>query len=71
MKQNYFHNYLNVLFYMTITLIAISVSFTLITGMSPLEALHIKPFAATITFIGMVLMFIVVPMLVKIIREKM
>lgn len=71
MKQNYFHNYLNVLFFATIALIAISVTFTFITGISPLEALNISPFAATITFIGMVLMFIVIPIVVKSIREKM
>ncbi|HHG86339.1 MAG TPA: hypothetical protein ENJ82_16430 [Bacteroidetes bacterium] len=71
MKQNYFHNYLNVLFFTTIALIAISITFTLLTGMSPLEALNVNPLAATLSFGGMIMMFIIIPIVVKIIREKM
>ena len=70
MKKSFFGSYLNLLLFITVTVLVFSVVFTLITGISPLEALDLRPIAATILFVGFVLGFIVLPIVIDRIRAR-
>ncbi|MEM7036764.1 MAG: hypothetical protein AAF570_07290, partial [Bacteroidota bacterium] len=59
---------LNILFVATLTILIVSVVFTLITGESPLEALGISPLAATIGTAVLVLVLALFPFFMKKIR---
>ena len=68
--KKFFDSYLNVSLFVTVSVLILSVTFTLITGMSPLEALNVKPLAATLIFAGLILLFIVVPITMNRFRER-
>ncbi|MEM0999446.1 MAG: hypothetical protein AAGN35_20480 [Bacteroidota bacterium] len=68
--KKFYDNYFDTLLFITISVLVLSVAFTLITGMSPLEALNIKPLAATLAFTGMITLFIILPILVNRLRER-
>jgi hypothetical protein len=70
MKKSFFGSYLNLLLFITVTVLVLSVVFTMITGISPLEALNLRPFAATVLFSGFVLSFIVLPIVIGRMRER-
>ena len=70
MKKKFFDNYLNILLFVTATVLILSVAFTLITGMSPLEALNVSPLAATIGFVATIAMFIILPTIVNRLRGR-
>jgi hypothetical protein len=68
MKKFLFGSYLNVLLFLTATVLIGSVIFTLITGVSPFEALNVSPLAATILFVAVVLSLVALPYVIKRIR---
>ena len=68
--KKFFDSYLNVSLFVTVSILLLSVTFTLITGMSPLEALNVKPLAATMIFAGLIILFIVVPLSINRLRER-
>ncbi|MEM0999445.1 MAG: hypothetical protein AAGN35_20475 [Bacteroidota bacterium] len=70
MKRSFFTSYLNVMLFLTATVLILSVAFTLITGMSPLEALNVSPLAATIGFVAVIAALIVLPFITNRLRGK-
>lgn len=69
MKKFLFGSYVNVLLFITATVLIGSVVFTLITGMSPLEALNVSPFDAIILLVGVVLFFVALPIFIRRIKQ--
>lgn len=70
MKKFLFGSYVNVLLFITATVLIGSVVFTLITGMSPLEALNISPLDGVILLVGVVLFFVALPILIGRLKQQ-
>lgn len=62
--------YLNVLFVLTLAVLAFSVVFTLAAGQSPLEALGVNPAWATIGFGALILALVLVPRIVRWVTQE-